>query len=271
MILEPGQVAVVTGAASGIGRALAHAFARRGLTVVAVDVEEGPLNAIVAELHGLGVPAQGQRVDVRDPEAVTALAEAVVTAYGRVDVVCNNAGVVTPRVLSWEVSAADARWTLEVNLLGVLNGIRAFVPYLVAAGRGHVVNTASVAGLTPVPGGSTIAYTASKYAVVGASETLALELAHLAPAVGVTVLCPGPVPSRILEAGRNRPAEAGASSVGVGALPAVALGMTQVPAEQVAELVCAAIEARRALVVTAADVAELARARVRRLLAELDG
>jgi NAD(P)-dependent dehydrogenase (short-subunit alcohol dehydrogenase family) len=270
MKLEAGQVVVVTGAASGIGRALVDAFAARGLAVVLADVEQGALDAAVGELTAGGATAMGERVDVRRPEDLENLAAKVQAEFGRVDVLCNNAGVIVPRAPVWEQSAADWRWIVDVNLLGVANGLRAFVPAMVAAGRGHVVNTSSMAGLTTIPGGGNGAYSATKHAVVGLSETLRLELAEAAPAVGVTVLCPGPVPSRIHDAGRNRPADLPAEpaeSLAPGAKSWLTL--TRVPAEDVAAQVLVAVEEGREYVLTHADVLPLARARAEHLLEQL--
>jgi NAD(P)-dependent dehydrogenase (short-subunit alcohol dehydrogenase family) len=269
MRLEAGQVAVVTGAASGIGRALAEAFLRRGLAVVAADVEDGALGSAVAEMTADGGVVIGQVCDVRDPEAVLALAVRTLGELGRVDLACNNAGVVTTRLPVWEQSPEDWRWTLDVNLLGVANGIRAFVPHLVRQGRGHVVNTASIAGLAPIPGGGNGAYTASKHAVVGLSETLAVELAAVGADVGVTVLCPGPVPSRIHTAARNRPHELAPPASSEGSLPDFRLTLEPVSAPVVAEQVCAAVESGRRYVLPGPGTAAMARDRVAGLLAEL--
>lgn len=269
MKLETGQVAVVTGAASGIGRGLVEAFVARGLSVVGVDVEAGALDAMVAKVNGgasdgTGGAGTGQVVgrvvDVRDPEALLALAADVMATFGRVDVVCNNAGVITSRLSTWEQPHSDVQWTTEVNFYGVVNGVRAFVPHFIAAGQGHVVNTASVAGLSTIPGGGQAAYSASKHAVVGLSETLALELATVAPEVGVTVLCPGQVPTKIRDARRNRPAdrpETGASTV----LPDFRLTMDVATPAEVAEMVLAAIEDGLFYLVTAPDAGQWARTR----------
>ncbi|GAA3759034.1 SDR family NAD(P)-dependent oxidoreductase [Plantactinospora mayteni] len=275
MRLETGQVAVVTGAASGIGRAMVDAFAARGLVVVLADVERDALDGAVAEVSATGATVEGHVVDVGTPDRLEALADHVFSTYGRVDVVCNNAGVVTSRRPVWEQSFADLEWTTRVNFYGVVNGIRAFVPYLVRAGRGHVVNTASIAGLATIPGGGNGVYSATKHAVVGLSETLAVELARAAPEVGVTVLCPGPVPSRIHDAARNRPASlvADPPATAPDALPKPDFGLElrKVPAEVVAEQVVEAIESRRAYVVTAPDTVPLAKARVDALLSALAG
>jgi NAD(P)-dependent dehydrogenase (short-subunit alcohol dehydrogenase family) len=267
--LEAGQVAVVTGGASGIGRAMVDAFAARGLAVVVADVEKAALDAAAEELTGRGARVLAARVDVRLPEDLDSLAARVLDEFGRVDVVCNNAGVITPRMPVWEQSAADWKWAVDVNLHGVANGVRAFVPHLVAAGRGHVVNTASMAGLSTVPGGGNGAYSATKHAVVGLSETLRLELSLHAPEVGVTVLCPGPVPSRIHDAARNRPDDGTAPDADGSAARSTDFGLVlrRVPAEEVAQQVVDAIERRRDYVVTSSDIVPLARERVEHLLA----
>ena len=204
MKLEPEQVAVVTGAASGLGFALAHAFAEREMAVVLADVEPGPLGDAVAAMEADGVPVLGVRTDVRFQEQVDALAAATLERFGRVDMICNNAGVFTMSGPTWEAPSEDWDWVLAVNLHGVVHGIRAFVPHLVAQNAGHVVNTASAAGLATAPGMGP--YTVSKHGVVALSHVLRDELADAAPNVGVTVVCPGLFASNILHAERNRAA-----------------------------------------------------------------
>jgi NAD(P)-dependent dehydrogenase (short-subunit alcohol dehydrogenase family) len=247
---------------------MVNSFAARGLTVVLADVEPAALDGAVDELTAGGATALGVRVDVRVPEDLDALAETVLGRFGRVDVLCNNAGVITARRPVWEHTAADWRWLVDVNLLGVAYGIRSFVPAMVAAGRGHVVNTASIAGLTTIPGGGNGAYSATKHAVVGLSETLRLELATAAPEVGVTVLCPGPVPSRIHQAARNRPADTAATEPAEAPPPGTDFGLVlhRVPADEVGEQVATAVEERRDYVLTHADLLPLVRGRVQHLL-----
>jgi NAD(P)-dependent dehydrogenase (short-subunit alcohol dehydrogenase family) len=200
-----GKVAVVTGAASGIGNALARRFAEAGMRVAMADIEEGALDEAAADLsagHGAD-DVLAVVTDVSDGSSVEALRDAVLERFGSFHVVCNNAGVGGGGGPMWTLTEADWAWTLGVNLWGVIHGIRAFVPHLVEQGEGHVVNTASVAGLLSVP--MMGPYAATKHAVVGLSETLALDLQLAGSAVGVSVLCPGWVNTRIIDSDRNRP------------------------------------------------------------------
>jgi NAD(P)-dependent dehydrogenase (short-subunit alcohol dehydrogenase family) len=198
MKLDEGQAAVITGGASGIGLGLARAFAARGLSVVLADIDAATLDASVAEMRAGGAEVVGVPTDVRDAAQVDALREAALDAFGRVDVICNNAGVVaSPLRPLWEFSLDEWYWVLDINLRGVIHGLRSFVPHLVEQGHGHILNPSSLAGLATVPG--IAPYTASKRAVVGLSETLHAELARQAPGVGVTVLCPAMVATRLGE------------------------------------------------------------------------
>jgi NAD(P)-dependent dehydrogenase (short-subunit alcohol dehydrogenase family) len=201
-----GKVAVVTGAASGIGLALSRRLGADGMRVMMADVEEPALEAAARSLADEGVESATAVTDVSDADAVDALARATLDRFGAVHVVCNNAGVAGGG-LAWQVPAPVWDWVVGVNLYGVVHGIRSFVPHLIAQGEGHVVNTASVAGLLGSPGLS--AYCATKHAVVGLSETLAHDLAAVGSPVGVSVLCPGFVRTRIHEADRNWPARYG--------------------------------------------------------------
>jgi NAD(P)-dependent dehydrogenase (short-subunit alcohol dehydrogenase family) len=186
-------------------------------------------------------------------------------------VLCNNAGVVGPRVPTWQHRLEDWTWVVDVNLWGVVHGLAAFLPVLVEAGRGHIVNTASIAGLVPVPGGGNAPYAATKYAVVGLTETLQVELAEHAPGVHVTVLCPGPVATRIFEAERNRPAAlrvpAGTSPPPLP--PAFAHRWPSMQPSDVAALVLDAIEADQLFVVPSPETVQDIRERTARLYADL--
>jgi NAD(P)-dependent dehydrogenase (short-subunit alcohol dehydrogenase family) len=199
-----GKVAVVTGAASGIGRALADRFAAAGMKVVLADVEKGALDEAVAEISGTGAEAVGVPTDVSDPVAVEALRDAALDRFGAIHVACNNAGVATGGKV-WEQTLEDWQWVLGVNLWGVVHGVRTFVPVMLRQGEGHVVNTASMAGLTSPPFMGV--YNVTKHAVVTLSETLHAELQLETADVGVSVLCPGWVNTRIAEAERNRPGQ----------------------------------------------------------------
>ena len=197
-----GKVAVVTGAASGIGRALSDAFAAEGMHLVMADIEDDALQTAAKEVGEGGTRVLAVRTDVSNGADVDALAARAVDEFGTFHVVCNNAGVGSGGTM-WELTEADWAWVLGVNLWGVIHGIRAFVPRLVEQNEGHVVNTGSIAGLTSAP--MMGPYNASKHAVVTISETLQRELALNASSVRVSVLCPGFVQTRIAESDRNRP------------------------------------------------------------------
>ena len=198
-----GKVAVVTGAASGIGRAMATRFADEGMKVVLADVEAGPLEEAAAELTSGGAEAVAVRTDVADQASVDALSRAALDAFSAVHVLCNNAGVFSAGV-SWESSLEDYEWVMGVNTWGVVHGIRSFVPIMLEqGGEAHIVNTSSMAGLTSMPFCSI--YHMSKHAVVALSECLYHELQMKGGNIHVSVLCPEGVATRINAAGRNRP------------------------------------------------------------------
>jgi NAD(P)-dependent dehydrogenase (short-subunit alcohol dehydrogenase family) len=208
-----GKVAVVTGAASGIGRGMAEAFVAAGMKVVLSDIERSALDETTRALREAGADVHPVLTDVSIQEQVDALAQEALRAYGAVHVLCNNAGVGTREgdeqgPGSWRMSLADWTWVVGVNLMGVVHGIRSFLPIMIEQdAEAHVVNTASLAGL--VSGGSGTSYTATKFAVVGLSENLYLELQTRNLKPKVSVLCPGLVDTNVLNAPRNRPARFG--------------------------------------------------------------
>jgi NAD(P)-dependent dehydrogenase (short-subunit alcohol dehydrogenase family) len=199
-----GRVTVITGGASGLGRALAFRFAREGARLALADVDERALAATKAELEAAGATAIAVRCDVSSAAEVEALAERTLEAFGAVHIVCNNAGI-APLGVVWENSVADWQWTLGVNLWGVIHGVRVFTPILLRQGdEGHIVNTASVAGLIAPPGMGM--YNVSKHAVVALTETLHHDLAAQRARVKCSVVCPAFFPSGIAESERSRPA-----------------------------------------------------------------
>jgi NAD(P)-dependent dehydrogenase (short-subunit alcohol dehydrogenase family) len=196
-----GKAAFVTGGASGIGLALGRAFAQAGMKVMLADIEGDALTAALESLREFGPDVRSVICDVADPASVAHAATTSYRAFGNVHVVCNNAGVAGGGGIDF-ISLDSWRWVLDVNLMGVLHGIRSFLPHIRAHGEGgHFVNTASMAGMNAGLGFS--AYVASKFAVVGMSEGLAQQLAPLG--IGVTVICPDYVRTRIGASGRNRP------------------------------------------------------------------
>jgi NAD(P)-dependent dehydrogenase (short-subunit alcohol dehydrogenase family) len=197
-----GKVAVVTGGASGIGRAMAERFAAEGMHVVIADIEKPALDATAADLGVVGIVT-----DVSDAGSVQALADEVVTRFGAVHLIANNAGVGGGGRIR-ECSLDDWNWVLGVNLWGVVHGVHAFLPLLLAnPDGGHIVNTASMAGHMAPPGLGP--YATSKYAVVALSEALAAELEEDGAPVHVSVVCPGLVRTNIFTSQRNRPAGLG--------------------------------------------------------------
>lgn len=197
------KVAVVTGGASGIGFALAKQALSRGMKVVLADIEQAALDSAVAEL-GSSDQVLAVVTDVSSATSMEAMAERAVQKFGPVQLLFNNAGVGGGGLL-WEQSEEDWDWVLGVNLRGVINGVRIFTPQMIAQGEGHIVNTASIAGLVSASGTST--YTVSKHAVVALSEVLHGDLAGEGAGVGVSVLCPSYVNTNIYKFDRNRPGE----------------------------------------------------------------
>ena len=200
-----GKGAFITGGASGIGLALGRAFAGLGMKVMLADIDQDALEKAVRQLGETGAELRGVPCDVSDRAAVQRAAQAAFEAFGKIHVVCNNAGVSAGGLME-EIPPADWDWVIGVDLMGVIYGIEAFVPHMKAHGEGsHIVNTGSMAGMLSPPHMGP--YNACKHAVVTLSETLAVELAG--SNIGVSVLCPGWVNTRINQSGRNRPARFG--------------------------------------------------------------
>lgn len=198
------KVAVVTGAASGIGRALAERFAVEGMKIILADIEEGALTRTASEMKEKGATVFGVLIDVSKAKEVETLAQKTLEVFGAVHILCNNAGVSGDFGASWEQTIENWEWVLGVNLWSVIHGIRTFVPIMLDQHtEGHVVNTASMAGLLSLP--FTSVYNATKHAVVTLSESLYYELALQGTPVKVSVLCPGFVKTNIMELDRNRP------------------------------------------------------------------
>jgi NAD(P)-dependent dehydrogenase (short-subunit alcohol dehydrogenase family) len=251
-------VGVVTGGASGIGRALAEGLAAEGASVVVADVDEPGLADTVKRIEARGGRALAVRTDVSDRAQVQALADRAFSALGRVHVLCNNAGVAIWGGLE-TATHQDWQWALGVNLWGVIHGLEAFLPRMIVQGEGgHVVNTASMAGLIASQGLGI--YNTSKYAVVGLSETLAKDLRPYR--IGVSVLCPMGVATQIRASERNRPAALRNDQPA--ATPVELIGRT-LPPEMVAAMTIAAIKEDRLYVITHEEGLEPLRRRFQRL------
>jgi NAD(P)-dependent dehydrogenase (short-subunit alcohol dehydrogenase family) len=243
-----GRVAVVTGAASGIGRALAGRFAAEGMRCVLADIEEDALEEAVGGLRRAGAQAIGVRTDVSRAADVQALADAAIAEFGAVHVLCNNAGVGGGTDFA-KIPLDVWEWVLGVNLWGVIHGCRSFLPLLLAQDEGHIVNTSSMAALNGHPLGLA-PYTVSKFGVLGLSQNLHFELAATTGGrVGVSVLIPGLTRTRIFESIRNQPKDLTATEPSsfrrssVAALEGAWDNAMQ--PEQVADVVAAAIREQR--------------------------
>jgi NAD(P)-dependent dehydrogenase (short-subunit alcohol dehydrogenase family) len=248
-----GRVAVVTGAASGIGRGLARGFVAQGMGVVLADVEQEPLDGAVRELQDAGGQVIGVPTDVSRLEQVEALAEQTLSRFGGVHVVCNNAGVGSGAALA-EIPLEVWHWVMGVNFWGVLYGCQVFLPLLRSQAEGHIVNTASVAALCgEAP--TTAPYVASKAAVLGMSETLQRELEDAGEPIGVSVLLPGPVNTNIPTSERNRPPgvpslrDHPSQKLAEGFLRSV-MGTNWLEPDEVAAMVIAAVRENRFYIVT---------------------
>jgi len=264
------KVAWITGAASGIGLAIAHRLADERMKLVLVDVEQGPLAEAEAALRGKGVDVLAIRTDVSSAEQMAAAVAQARERFGLVHVICNNAGVGGGGGPLWLIEEADWRWAIDVNLWGVIHGIRMLLPALVASGEeGHVVSTASIAGLTSTP--YLGPYTATKHAVVALSECLAKELELAKSNVGVSVLCPGFVKTRIASSHRNRPTPAKPNASAEAAKFAGVLDQlvqSGIPAERVADDVVRAIKERKFYILTHPEMKPQIEYRMRQILDE---
>jgi NAD(P)-dependent dehydrogenase (short-subunit alcohol dehydrogenase family) len=263
-----GKTAAVTGAASGLGRSMALAFAAEGMDLALADVDEINLSSVQEEVLAKGVRAITLKVDVSNAQQVEIFRDQTLTRLGGVHVVCNNAGV-SPLGAVWENSAADWQWILGVNLWGVVHGVRAFAPHLIAQDEGHIVNTASVSGLISPPGSG--AYNATKHAVVALSESLHHDLRERKSRVRVSVLCPAYVPTGIVDSERSRPKELQASTkseqtLAREAMLRKAVKSGKVSADQVAQAVVAAIKQERFYILTHPKIKGAIQARMEDIL-----
>jgi NAD(P)-dependent dehydrogenase (short-subunit alcohol dehydrogenase family) len=245
------KVAVVTGAASGIGKAMAQRFAAEGMRLALADIEQEPLSQLAGELRGVGTQVIYERVDVSRPDDLEKLAARTYSEFEAVDLLCNNAGVLPPGAPVWKEPLSNWHWTLNVNFFGVLHGVQAFVPRMIEANRdAHIVNTASLAGLTTRPLMS--AYNVSKHAVVALSECLYAELQLTTEKIHVSVLCPAFSKTRLADSARNRPE-------GVPADPAASFGFHDAlkriveegtPPEEIADAVVEAVRKNQFWILT---------------------
>jgi NAD(P)-dependent dehydrogenase (short-subunit alcohol dehydrogenase family) len=200
-----GRTAVITGAASGLGRAMAERMAGEGMQLVIADIEADPLAEVAELLAAGGAAVVSEQVDVSRAEDIERLAAVAYERFGAVHVLCNNAGVVK-RARTWDLTVDDWRWVLGVDLWSVIHAVRTFVPRMLDGGDGgHIVNTASMSGLLPIP--NLGAYSVAKSAVVALSEALQLDFDAVGARIGVSVLCPGFIATRITDSERNRPTE----------------------------------------------------------------
>ncbi len=249
-----GRVAVITGGASGLGLAMARRFAREGMKLVLADVQADALGSAVRDFEAQQVPVIGVRTDVSKGEDVEALARKTLDAFGAVHIVCNNAGV-APGGTVWENTSADWEWIIGVNVMGVIHGVRVFTPIMLKQDtEGHIVNTASVAGLLSLPGMGI--YCVSKHAVVTLSECLHHDLIGKGAKVRASVLCPAYVPTGISDSERNRPAhlkaerKRSADEIEREEQLRHAVKSGRISAEQVADAVFSAIQEERFYILT---------------------
>jgi len=249
-----GKVAVITGAASGIGRALAERCAREGMKVVLADIEKRALAEAESEMKASGFTVLAVATDVSKEGDLEALGRKTIETFGAVHLLCNNAGVGAGSTV-WESTINDWKWVLDVNLWGVIHGLRVFLPIMLEQkSKGHVINTASLAGMVSFH--RSAAYHVTKHAVVALSEKLYYDLAMREAKVGVSVLCPGWVKTSILDSARNRPATLRDAPISM--TPEMEQALEQyrqaveagIPPEQVAELVIEGVRAGKFYIFT---------------------
>jgi NAD(P)-dependent dehydrogenase (short-subunit alcohol dehydrogenase family) len=243
-----GRIALITGAASGLGRAMAERMAAEGMRLVLTDIEPAPLAEVARTLREAETDVVTQVADVSRAEDIDRLAEVAFDRFGAVHVLCNNAGVVK-RARSWDLTVDDWQWVLGVDLWGVIHAVRAFVPRMRDQAEGaHIVNTASMSGLLPIP--NLAAYSVAKAAVVALSEALQLDLDAVGASIGVSVLCPGFIATRITESERNRPADLADAAPPPAVARTTAGVQTTMDAADVAGHVVDAIRANRFWILT---------------------
>ena len=263
-----GKVALVTGAGSGIGRGIALACADEGMHVILADVQEGTTVAVAAEVEAKEVQALPVDLDVTDSVGFEWLAEQVYAEFGELNLLVNNAGVLTGGVVS-EASQADWNWTFSVNLYGMVNGVQTFLPRMRAQdGEAHIVNTVSMAGLRlneVIPLG---VYSASKHAAFAYSESLRDELT--AEGIGVSALCPGGVDTLIGEAGRNRPDQFGGPSDGTARGFSPGAMSQQMDPEDVGRIVVRGVKANRWLIFSHPELRPHVERRYRRIMDDFE-
>jgi NAD(P)-dependent dehydrogenase (short-subunit alcohol dehydrogenase family) len=263
MRIKTGQVAVVTGGTSGIGFAIADVLVRRGVNVMIADIREAAIPAAVDALARQPGHAAGVRADVGVDADLDAVADETLGRFGRIDLICNNAGVVCAQAPTWEQRLETWRWLIDVKLMGVVNGVRTFAPLLIAQGSGHFLNTASAGGLMPLP--MLAPYNATMHAVVGLTETLNAELRSVSPLLGATVLCPGLVDTPLgANSVRLVPPGAATAPADAGGMPPGAISPTIV-----AQAAIDAVEADRVHAIVGPGTEAVVRQRVNGLLADL--
>jgi NAD(P)-dependent dehydrogenase (short-subunit alcohol dehydrogenase family) len=264
-----GKTAVVTGAASGIGLGIARALAGAGMNVALADIEAAPLDQACSEIEASGVKVAGLVLDVANRAAVYDAAVDVEKWFGRVDVLVNNAGVLSAGSTLDAISDDEYDWVIGVNLMGVINGIKAFVPRIRRQGEGgHVVNTSSIIGMFTIPLVQHGLYAATKFAVVALSECLRGDLAD--DGIGVSVLCPRGVQTNLFQSGRNRPERHGGAFARDDDHPVLATIAAGINPDEVGRRVLRAIEHDELYIFTHVEERAHLEARHRELMAAFD-